>query len=145
MEKIKKTSILLWLKLFGWAIVVHIILIGLSILEVYLYSLLFNQNQPQQVYESHAKVSAPYISLIFGLPVFFIIARFLGKKNPNAFWTIALGFPLLYILLDLIMLIPYHIDWGKEYWRFIRSFGTKILGSYLGVRYKYKSFSNKNS
>ena len=78
--------------------------------------------------------------MLFGLPVFFIIARFLGKKNPNTFWAIVLGLPLLYILLDIIMLIPYHIDWGKDYWRFLRSYGTKILGAYFGIRYKHKIF-----
>ena len=127
-------KIIFWLKIIGWALLIHIILIALSFIEVFVYSLLFNPGQEEQVYEAHAQLSAPYISIIFGMPVFYFVAMFLAKKISLKSMQIAFGLPLIYILFDLTMLIPYEVDWEKHIWVFLISFGTKILCSYFGAK-----------
>ena len=72
------------LKLIGLAILTMITLVVISFLEVAVYSYLINPGQQQNVYEAHANNSAPYISGIFGIIVFFFVARYWKEKQfPN--------------------------------------------------------------
>ena len=122
-----------WLKIIGWAILIHIILISISILEVLIYSLLINPDQEQLIYEQHAKLSAPYISIIFGILLFYFISRKLTKKRYSKRKLIGIIFPLVYIAVDFLILIASDINWSEQYLVFIISFSTKILASYIGA------------
>ena len=62
----KKANRALWLKLIGWAILSHIILIAISFIEVFIYSIIVNPGQEESVYNEHAAQSAPYVAIIFG-------------------------------------------------------------------------------
>ena len=68
-------------KLIGLAILTMITLVSISILEVVVYSYVVNPGQAVSVYETHAKFSAPFISGIFGLIIFFLIIRYWKKKK----------------------------------------------------------------
>jgi len=126
--------ITLWIKIIGWSVLIHIILIALSFLEVFIYSLLINPGQEESYYMKHAEQSAPYVSIIFGIVMFFLIARLLTKKRPHNWLVIGLALPIVYIVLDLIMLLPYEVNWGESYLIFIISFGTKALAGFIGAR-----------
>ncbi|MGB5372003.1 MAG: hypothetical protein WBN18_16360 [Flavobacteriaceae bacterium] len=122
-----------WLKLLGWAILIHIILIVLSILEVVAYSTIINPGHEQSFYEQHAQTTAPYISIIFGIILFFFISRLLVKKRYDKRQVIALALPITYIIIDIIIMLLSNTDWGQQYLAFIVSFVTKILASYIGA------------
>ena len=122
-----------WLKLLGWAILIHIILIVLSILEVVAYSTIINPGHEQSFYEQHAQTTAPYISIIFGIILFFFISRLLVKKRYYNRQVIALALPITYIIIDIIIMLLSNSDWGQQYLAFIVSFVTKILASYIGA------------
>ena len=126
------TTKLPWLKIIGWAILTHIILIAISFLEVFLYSLI-NPGHENSFYEEHAQVSAPYISIIFGFILFFLVARQLCKQAPDHWIAIVLLLPILYIILDFLMLLGYDVDWGEHLLVFMASFLSKALGAYLGA------------
>jgi hypothetical protein len=136
-----KKTVIFWLKVAGCAILAHVMLITLSIAEVFMYSITFNPGQDQKVYEAHAQVSAPYVSILFGIPVFWLIARLLYSKNNDRKNAVLCGLPAIYIVLDIAMLIPYKVDWIEHLWIFVLSFGTKFLGAYAGIRF-YKKRSD---
>jgi hypothetical protein len=131
-------TLIFWFKVIGWAILVHVILIMLSIAEVFVYSIVFNPGQDQKTYEAHAQVSAPYVSILLGIPVFYLITRLIFSKNGDKKSEILYGLPAIYIVLDIAMLIPYDIDWIGHLWVFALSFGTKFLSTYAGMRF-YKT------
>lgn len=135
-----KKSFIFWLKVAGCAVLAHVILITLSIAEVFVYSIAFNPGQDQKMYEAHAQVSAPYVSILFGIPVFYLITRLIFSKNEDKKSKILYGLPAIYIMLDIAMLIPYEVDWIGHFWIFALSFGTKFVGTYAGVRF-YKKVS----
>ena len=123
-----------WLKLVGWAFLTHIILFSLSYLEVFLYSILINPGQQQAVYEQHALVSAPYVAIILGIPLFYLVARWLAKGYAGLELQIGIWLAILYIILDLIILIPLQVDWSAHWWIFLLSFLTKLGAAYWGAR-----------
>lgn len=137
-----KSNNIPWLRIIGWAMLVHIILIAISIVEVAVYSMIINPNQEQLIYEQHAQLTAPFISIFFGIILFFFISRVLTKKRYKKRKLIGIAFPLIYIILDLLILILSQTNWSKLYLVFIISFLTKILASYFGA---FSLTNNKTS
>jgi len=121
-------------KLIGLAILTMITLVIISFLEVAVYSYLINTGQEQSVYEAHANSSAPYISGIFGFIIFFLVARYWKKKEyPNVYKLVFL-FPLIYVLLDIIIITAAGVKWSDFILIFAIANAAKFLGSFLGYK-----------
>jgi hypothetical protein len=121
-------------KLIGLAILTMITLVIISFLEVAVYSYLINPGQEQSVYEAHAEVSAPYISGIFGFIVFFLVARHWKKKGYFNVFKLAMLYPLIYVLLDIIIITAAGVKWSDFILIFAIANTAKFLGSYLGYK-----------
>jgi hypothetical protein len=120
------------LKLIGSAIAAMITLVIISFLEVAVYSYLINPGQELSIYEAHANFSAPYISGIFGCIVFFLVVRYWTKKGyPNVF-QLAILFPLIYVLLDIIILTVAGVKWSEFIVIFSIANTAKFIGSFTG-------------
>ncbi len=122
------------LKTTLWAALSHVILIALSFLEVFIYSILINPGQEESVYSDHASVSAPYVAIIGGIVLFLFLARRLATKHPEAKRPIWILLPTFYVIFDLLILIPYGVDWGDHWVAFVLSFGTKFISAFIGTR-----------
>ncbi len=121
-------------KLIGLAILTMITLVIISVLEVTVYSYFINPGQDQSIYEAHANSTAPYISGIFGFIVFFIIARYWKKKGyPNGF-KLAILFPLIYLLMDIVIITAANVKWSDFILIFAIANTAKFLGSFLGYK-----------
>jgi hypothetical protein len=132
------------LKLIGLAILTMIILVIISFLEVAIYAYLINPGQEQSVYEAHAEVSAPYISGIFGFTIFFLVARYWKKKEyPNVF-KLAILYPLIYVLLDIIIITAAGVKWSDFILIFAIANTAKFLGSFLGYKFTNDSGQRRN-
>ena len=123
------------LKLVGLAILAMIILVLISFGEVAVYSYLINPGQDEAVYEAHANATAPYVSGIFGFILFFLAARNWKKKgNPDAF-RLAILFPTVYLLLDVIIITAAAVNWSDFILIFALANAAKFLGSYTGYAF----------
>ncbi len=123
---------LVLLKLAGLAVLAMITLVIFSFLEVAVYAYLINPGQSESFYEAHANSTAPYISGIFGFLVFFFVARYWTKKGYENAFRLALLFPLVYILLDAILITAAGVSWSEFIFIFTLANIAKILGSVLG-------------
>lgn len=121
-------------KLIGLAVLTMITLVIISFLEVAVYSYLVNPGQEERVYEAHANASAPYISGIFGFIVFFLVARYWKKKKYPDAGKRAFLFPLVYVLLDIILITAAGVKWADFIFIFAIANAAKFLGSYLGYK-----------
>lgn len=128
-----KTQQFPWLKILGWAILVHIILIAISFLEVFIYSALINPGQEQTIYDAHAEASGPWISMIFGFILFLFICRSLGIGRPGKEMGIALALTIIYVITDALILTAASVDWTAHYQLFILSFVVKTIGAVIGA------------
>src|SRR5690606_3634297 len=112
-----------------------ITLVMLSFIEVGVYSYLINSGQDESVYEAHANASAPYISAIFGFVIFFLMVRYWKKKQYPNLSRLALLFPLIYVLVDVILLTAAGVSWANFILIFAIANTAKALGSYLGYKF----------
>lgn len=118
------------LKLAGLAILTMIVLIIISVIEVAIYSYLINPGQAVEVYDQHAMVSAPWISCLFGFLVFFLVVRYWCLKRYEDLSRLALLFPMVYIILDMVIITASGANWGEFYKIFLVANSAKLLGSY---------------
>ena len=125
-----------FLKLIGLALLTMITLVLISILEVAFYSYLVNPGQEVSVYDSHAEFSAPYISGIFGFIIFFLTARYWKKKGYQNLFNLVILFPLIYVLLDIIIItVAAYDQWSSFILIFVFANAAKFLGSFLGYKF----------
>jgi uncharacterized protein with PQ loop repeat len=126
---LKKYTIL---KLLGVVLLTMISLVIISFAEVAIYSYLINPGHEVAVYDAHATASAPWISGIFGFIIFFLVVRYWGKKKYTNLLKLALGFVATYIVIDLIILFAFGVDWNKYWIVFLAANGVKLLGALAG-------------
>ncbi|MFZ1527738.1 MAG: hypothetical protein WAT19_03245 [Ferruginibacter sp.] len=129
----KKISIL---KLIGIVILTMLTLIACAILEVAIYSYLINPNQPMEVYQQHAKFSAPIVAGVGGFIIFFLVTRYWKRKKTGNLNQLVFLYPFVYTILDLIVvLIDGSANWSTFIYVFLLASGAKFLGSYLGAKF----------
>ena len=121
-------------KLIGLAILTMITLVIISILEVTIYSYLINPGQDVSIYDAHAEITAPYISGIFGFIIFFLVTRHWKKRKYQNSLKLAFLLPLIYVLLDIIIITAAGVKWSDFFFIFAIANAAKFLGSYLGYK-----------
>ena len=121
------------LKLFGLVLLTQVVLVAISFLEVFVYSMTVEPGHEESFYEAHAQVSAPWISGIFGFILCFLLIRYWTRKNlPNAA-KLAWMFPLVYFIWDFLVVAMIGVpDWLEFLPIFLMSMGAKVLGSLGG-------------
>jgi hypothetical protein len=122
------------LKIIMWTILLHVILIALTVLEVFIYSTVFNSGQDNSVYENHAQKSGPLIAIILGFVLVYVVAARLSKANKDNIKLICIGLPIGYILLDVIIIVLSSTSFVNNFWTFGISYITKILAGFLASR-----------
>ena len=83
----------------------EITLIALSIICVAVYSYAIHTGETREFYDAFAKVSGPWVSLIAGGPVFFLIARWIRRRAPASALGTAMALCGLYLAIDVGILL----------------------------------------
>jgi hypothetical protein len=95
-----------WLWIIPAAIAVMIINVAIHILYMVVYSYVINPGHDVAHYQAHAQVSAPYSSIVVGMPLMFLACRWIGRKFAAGFAvTAALLVWLVYFLIDLTVVL----------------------------------------
>jgi cytochrome c biogenesis factor len=88
------------------AIVILIVNVGLSVLYMVVYSYLINPGHDERFYQEHIKVAAPYCSIVFGIPLFYFVCRWIsGKWEKDFAVKSAISVWIFYALIDVIIAI----------------------------------------
>ncbi len=121
-----------WVWIIPTAIAVMIINVTIHILYMVAYSYLINPGHDAAYYEAHAVVSAPYSSIVVGMPLLFLACRWIGRKFAARFViTAALLVWLVYFLIDITFVL-FAGELSRIALVFIISFVTKLAAAYLG-------------
>ena len=83
--------------LVGLALGVMAVNIAISILYMVVYSYVIDPGHDKAYYEAHVKVAAPYCSIVAGIPLMFLVGRWVGMQPAMIVW-------LVYAAVDLAVL-----------------------------------------
>lgn len=121
-----------WVWIVPAAIAVMVTNVVIHVLYMVAYSYLFNPGQDAPHYQAHAKLSAPYSSIIVGMPLMFLVCRLVGRKfAPQSSVIAALLVWLVYFLIDITVLV-FAGELRNMATLFAISFATKLAAAYLG-------------
>ena len=120
------------IKLIGLSILAMIVLVTISFIEVAFYSYVINPGQHESFYETHANISAPYISCIFGFILFYFTTRYWTKKGYTKANQLCIQFPLMYLTLDVVIITTAGVNWEDFILIFFIANASKLIGSYMG-------------
>ena len=122
-----------WVWIIPAAIAVMIINVAIHVLYMVAYSYVINPGHEVAYYQAHAQVSAPYSSIVVGMPLMFLACRWIGRKFAARFViTAALLVWLVYFLVDLTVVLFAAEPSSRLLLLFIISFVTKFAAAYLG-------------
>ena len=122
-----------WIKILVWAVIIHILLIAVTIAEVFVFSGYIQPNKGEQFYQEHVRGIAPYVAIIIGFILIFFVAKRLFRKIENNGKWIGVLLAIAYIIIDMIILQISSVNWSEHYPIFLVSFLTKLIAGYLGV------------
>lgn len=120
-----------WPWIVGGALIVMVANVAVHILYMVVYSYLINPGHDMAFYNEHAQKTAPYSSIIAGIPLMFIICRWICRKfDASSSVSTAVLIWLVYFLIDLAIVAA-----AGQLFRiaiiFITSFATKFAAAYL--------------
>lgn len=121
-------STLAWKKALGGVLAAEVLLIAAAVLWVAIYSHLIAPGQEVSAYRQYAQVASPWVSLIFGVPLFYLLGRWLRSRRAAA---LLFG---LYLAVDLALLASWPTP-GPIPWAMVAaSWVTKLASLLAGAR-----------
>ena len=135
--------------LIGVALLVMVVNVVISILYMVVYAYLIDPGHPRAYYDEHAKVAAPYCSIVAGMPLMFFAGLWvagwgegqLGVKAAVVVW-------LAYAIIDVGIIVAAGAKEGltaKDWVLVSVSLLTKLAAAYAGALVAVHHASQKAS
>lgn len=92
--------------IIGASVLILVVNVVLSVVYMVFYSYFINPGHDEKFYQDHAQIAAPYCSIFFGIPLFYIICRWIGGKWEKDFAIkAAILVWIFYALIDLSIVV----------------------------------------
>jgi hypothetical protein len=119
-----------WKKVFGGIAAAEVVLVAAAFLWVAVYSHLIAPGQEMNAYRQYAQVASPWVSVIVGVPVFFLLGRWLKSRRAA---MLLFG---LFLALDMVLIavIPAPTPGPLPLALFAASYATKLAALLAGAR-----------
>ncbi len=119
-----------WGRAWAGALTSEIAQIAAAFGWVAIYSYLINPGQLMAEYEAYAQVSAPWVSILAGAPIFYAASRWIARSRPTALALFA-----IFLVIDGALLVGMTETWtGASVVLIGLSFVTKLIACALGGR-----------
>ena len=124
-----------WGAAIGGALAGEVILIVAAVAWVALYSYAIHPGETPAFYQRYAQRASPWVSLTAGVPVFYLVCRWIGARHPVQAWPTAMGVFGVYLALDSTLLLLAGARPGLSLWLLLAgNYLGKLLGCHLGGR-----------
>lgn len=114
------------------AMFILVVNVGLSVLYMIFYGYVINPGHDEQFYQDHVQIAAPYCSIVFGIPLFYFVCRWIGGRWEKDFAVkAAISVWIVYALIDVTALVAS----GLTLWiagLMTVSLITKLISAYFG-------------
>lgn len=101
---------------------------------VALYSYLIHPGETPAFYQRYAEGAAPWVSIVAGTPIFYLVCRWIGSRVPSRAWPTAMALFGLFVLLDLALMLSAGTPSPRILAFVAASYLLKLLACHLGGR-----------
>ena len=89
-----------WGAALGGMLVAEVGQIAATFAWVAFYSYLVHPGETPAFYQRYAQVAGPWVSLLAGTPIFYLVCRWIGSRVPSRAWPTAMALFGLFVLVD---------------------------------------------
>jgi hypothetical protein len=90
-----------WGMALGGAFAAEFVLVAAAFAWVTIYSYFLHPGESLVFYQQYALLSSPWVSMVMGMPVFYLVCRWIGSRLPSRAWPTAVGLFGIYLLIDV--------------------------------------------
>lgn len=123
-----------WGAALGGMLVAMVAQIAAAFAWVALYSYLIHPGETPAFYQRYAEVASPWVSVVAGGPIFYLICRWIGSRARASAWPTAMALFGLYVLLDLTLVFAAGALSSRIIGILAASYFLKFLGCHLAGR-----------
>ena len=123
-----------WGAALGGMLVAEVAQIAAAFAWVALYSYLIHPGETPAFYQRYAQVAGPWVSLLAGTPIFYLVCRWIGSKVPSRAWPTAMALFGLLVVVDFALVLSAGVP-SKRILGFVAaSYLLKLVACHLGGR-----------
>ena len=89
-----------WGAALGGMLLAEIGQIAAAFAWVAFYSYVVHPGETPDFYQRYAQVAGPWVSLVAGTPIFYLVCRWIGSRDPSRAWPTAMALFGLFVLVD---------------------------------------------
>ncbi len=123
-----------WGAAFGGMLLAEVAQIAAAFAWVALYSYLVHPGETPAFYQRYAEVSGPWVSILAGTPIFYLVCRWIGSRDPARAWPTAMALFGLFALLDLTLMLSAGAPSPRLVGFIAASYLLKLLACHLAGR-----------
>jgi hypothetical protein len=90
-----------WVAALGGMLLAEVAQIAAAFAWVALYSYLVHPGETPAFYQRYAEVAGPWVSVLAGTPIFYLVCRWIGSRKPSRARPTAMALFGFFVLLDL--------------------------------------------
>jgi hypothetical protein len=96
------------------------------------YSYLVHPGETPAFYQRYAEVAGPWVSVMAGTPIFYLVCRWIGSRVPSKAWPTAMALFGLFVLVDFALVLSAGTP-SPRIVRFVAaSYLLKLVACHLG-------------
>ena len=123
-----------WGAALGGMLVAELGQIAAAFAWVAFYSYVIHPGETPAFYQRYAQVAGPWVSLLAGTPIFYLVCRWIGSQAPARAWPTAMALFGLFVVLELALTLPAGIPSPRILGFMAASFLLKLLACLLAGR-----------
>ena len=123
-----------WGAALGGMLLAEVGQIAATFAWVALYSYLVHPGETPAFYQSYAQDSGPWVSLLAGTPIFYLVCRWIGSRQPARAWPTAMALFGLFVVLDVPLVFAAGTPSPRIFGFVAASCLLKLLACHLGGR-----------
>jgi hypothetical protein len=123
-----------WGAALGGMLLAEVGQIAATVAWVALYSYLVHPGETPAFYQRYAEVAGPWVSLVAGTPIFYLVCRWIGSRDRSRAWPTAMALFGLFVLVDLGLMLAAGPLSPRILGFVAASYLLKLLACHLGGR-----------
>ncbi len=123
-----------WGSALGGMLVAQVAQVAAAFAWVALYSYLVHPGETPAFYQRYAQVAGPWVSLLAGTPIFYLVCRWIGLRVPSRAWPTAMALFGLFVLVDFALILAAGTPSPRILGFVAASYLLKLLACHLGGR-----------
>jgi hypothetical protein len=123
-----------WGAALGGMLLAEVAQIAATFAWVALYSYLIHPGETPAFYQRYAEVAGPWVSVLAGTPIFYLVCRWIVSRNPASAWPTAMALFGFFLLLDGALMFSAGLPSPRLIGFMIASYVLKLVACHLAGR-----------